>query len=178
MEGSGLLARVTRDFLEGDGYQVLMASNPREAIGIAENHHAPIHLLLTDVVMPDMNGRELAERLLAKRPVMKVLYMSGYPNRILSEHAFRAEDSAFIEKPFSYDALSRKVRHTLNHGPHLEANLFWQACRYKATKLSRAALFLRTSVEPFSSIVRCLLNSLRVRVTVSRDAPISCAISS
>lgn len=73
MEGSGLLAKVTRDFLEGDGYQVLMASNPREAIGIAENHRAPIHLLLTDVVMPDMNGRELAERLLAKRPVMKVL---------------------------------------------------------------------------------------------------------
>lgn len=114
VEDSGLLAKVTRDFLEGDGYQVLMASNPREAIGIAENHHAPIHLLLTDVVMPDMNGRELAERLLAKRPVMKVLYMSGYPNGILSEHAFRTEDSAFIEKPFSYDALSRKVRHTLN----------------------------------------------------------------
>jgi PAS domain S-box-containing protein len=114
VEDSGLLAKVTRDFLEGDGYRVLMASNPREAIGIAENHRAPIHLLLTDVVMPDMNGRELAERLLEKRPEMKVLYMSGYTNGILSEHAFRAEDSAFIEKPFSYEALSRKVRHTLN----------------------------------------------------------------
>ena len=114
VEDSRLLAKVTRDFLQGDGYQVLMASNPREAIGIAENHHAPIHLLLTDVVMPDMNGREPAECLLAKRPEMKVLYMSGYTNGILSEHAFRTEDSAFIEKPFSHDALSRKVRHTLN----------------------------------------------------------------
>jgi CheY-like chemotaxis protein len=66
-----------------------------------------------DVVMPDMNGRELAEQLLTKRPEMKVFYMSGYTNGILLEHAFRAEDSAFIEKPFSQDALSRKVRHTL-----------------------------------------------------------------
>lgn len=114
VEDSSLLAKVTRDFLQGEGYQVLMASNPREAIGIAENLHAPIHLLLTDVVMPDMNGRELAERLLAKRPEMKVLYMSGYTNGILSEHAFRAEDSAFIEKPFSHDALSRKVRRALD----------------------------------------------------------------
>ena len=114
VEDSKLLAKVTRDFLEGDGYQVLLASNPREAIRIAENHHARIHLLLTDVVMPDMNGRELAEHVLAKRPEMRVLYMSGYTNGILSEHAFRAEDAAFIEKPFSHDALSRKVRHTLN----------------------------------------------------------------
>ncbi|HEV2195349.1 MAG TPA: PAS domain S-box protein [Candidatus Acidoferrum sp.] len=114
VEDSRLLAKVTRDFLEGDGYQVLLASNPREAIRISENHHAPIHLLLTDVVMPEMNGRELAEHLLAKRPEMRVLYMSGYTNGILSEHAFRTEDAAFIEKPFSHEALSRKVRHTLN----------------------------------------------------------------
>jgi len=116
VEDSRLLAKVTRDFLEGDGYKVLMASNPREAIRIAESHHAPIHLLLTDVVMPDMNGRELAEQLLAKRPEMKVLYMSGYTNGILSEHDFRAEDAAFLEKPFSHEALSHKVRHTLNPG--------------------------------------------------------------
>jgi PAS domain S-box-containing protein len=116
VEDSKLLAKVTRDFLEGDGYQVLMASNPREAIRIADNFHAPIHLLLTDVVMPDMNGRELAEQLLGKRPRMKVLYMSGYTNGILSEHAFRAEEASFLEKPFSHEALSRKVRHTLNSG--------------------------------------------------------------
>jgi len=114
VEDSRLLAKVTRDFLVSDGYDVLMAANPREAFRISESHHAPIHLLLTDVVMPDMNGRELAEQLLARRPEMKVLYMSGYTNGILLEHAFRAEDSAFIEKPFSHDALSRKVRHTLN----------------------------------------------------------------
>ena len=114
VEDSGLLAKVTRDFLVSDGYDVLMASGPREALRIAESHHPPIHLLLTDVVMPDMNGHELAKQLLTKRPGMKVLYMSGYTNGILSEHAFRADDSAFIEKPFSRDALSRKVRHTLN----------------------------------------------------------------
>jgi PAS domain S-box-containing protein len=116
VEDSRLLAKVTRDFLESDGYEVLLASNPREALRIAEDHHAPIHLLLTDVVMPDMNGRELAEHLLAKRPEMRVLYMSGYTNGILSEHAFRAEDAPFIEKPFSHEALSQKVRHSLNPG--------------------------------------------------------------
>jgi len=114
VEDSRLLAKVTRDFLVSDGYDVLMAANPREAFRISESHHAPIHLLLTDVVMPDINGRELAEQLLARRPEMKVLYMSSYTNGILLEHAFRAEDSAFIEKPFSHDALSRKVCHTLN----------------------------------------------------------------
>lgn len=117
VEDSKLLAKVTRDFLEADGYKVLMASSPKEAIEIAANHQDSIHLLLTDVVMPDMNGRELAEHLLAKRPEMRVLYMSGYTNGILSEHSFRAEDAAFIEKPFSHEALSHKVRHTLNPGP-------------------------------------------------------------
>lgn len=116
VEDSKLLAKVTRDFLDRDGYQVLLASNPKEAIRIAENHHAPIHLLLTDVVMPEMNGRQLSEELLAKRPGMKVLYMSGYTNGILSEHDFKPEEVAFIEKPFSHDALSRKVRQTLNPG--------------------------------------------------------------
>ena len=117
VEDSKLLAKVTRDFLEADGYKVLMASSPKEAIEVAANHQDSIHLLLSDVVMPDMNGRELAEHLLAKRPEMRVLYMSGYTNGILSEHSFRTEDAAFIEKPFSHEALSRKVRHTLNPGP-------------------------------------------------------------
>lgn len=114
VEDSKLLAKVTRDFLEKDGYKVLVAAGPRDAIRTADNFDAPIDLLLTDVVMPDMNGRELSQQLLTKRPEMKVLFMSGYTNGILSEHAFRAEEVAFIEKPFSHSALSRKVRRTLN----------------------------------------------------------------
>jgi len=66
--------------------------------------------------MPDLNGRELAKQLLAKRPEMKLLNMSGYTNGVLSEHDFRAEEVAFIEKPFSREALSRKVRRALNAG--------------------------------------------------------------
>ncbi|HTT33517.1 MAG TPA: PAS domain S-box protein [Methylomirabilota bacterium] len=116
VEDSRLLAKVTRDFLEGEGYTVLMAANPREALHIAESHKAHIHLLLTDVVMPEMNGRQLAEQLLTKRPGMKVLYMSGYTNGILSEHAFQVAEVAFIEKPFSQQALARKVRHSLRGG--------------------------------------------------------------
>ena len=116
VEDSRLLAKVTRDFLEGDGYKVLVASHPREALHLAENHHAPIHLLLTDVVMPDMNGRELAQQLQRKRPEMRILYMSGYTDGVLSEHDFRAEETAFIEKPFSHEALSGKVRRALNPG--------------------------------------------------------------
>lgn len=113
VEDSKLLARVARDFLVNEGYTVLMASSSQEAIDIASNFQAPIHLLLTDVVMPDMGGGQLAEVLLTKWPEMKVLYMSGYTNGILSEQAIRAENVAFIEKPFSQEALSRKVRQAL-----------------------------------------------------------------
>lgn len=111
-----LLAKVTRDFLESEGYTVLMASNPRQAMDIAENHKGTIDLLLTDVVLPEMNGPQLAEHLLGKRPQLKILYMSGYTNGILSEHAFRASEAAFIEKPFSQQAISRKVRQCLKSG--------------------------------------------------------------
>jgi PAS domain S-box-containing protein len=114
VEDSRLLAKVTRDFLEGEGYTVLMAANPREALRVAENHVGQIHLLLTDVVMPEMNGRQLAEQLLAQRPGMKVVYMSGYTNGILSEHSLQVADVAFVEKPFSQQALSRKLRQVLS----------------------------------------------------------------
>jgi two-component system cell cycle sensor histidine kinase/response regulator CckA len=113
VEDSKLLAKVTRDFLESEGYSVLMASSPKEALQVAADSQEPIQLLLTDVVLPGMNGPQLAEQLRTTRPEMKVLYMSGYTNGILSEHAFPAVDAAFIEKPFSQQALSQKVRETL-----------------------------------------------------------------
>jgi PAS domain S-box-containing protein len=113
VEDSKLLAKVTRDFLESAGYTVLTALNPIEAIQLAADFLRPIHLLLTDVVMPDMTGPQLAKQLIAKRPEIKVLYMSGYTNGILGEHAFQASDMAFIEKPFSQQTLYKKIRQTL-----------------------------------------------------------------
>lgn len=113
VEDSKLLAKVTHDFLKSEGYIVLMASSPKEALQVAADFRETIHLLLTDVVLPGMDGPKLTEQLRTARPEMKVLYMSGYTNGILSEHGFRAVDVAFIEKPFSQQALSQKMRQTL-----------------------------------------------------------------
>jgi len=114
VEDSKLLAKVTRDFLLSAGYRVLLASEASEAMNLAERFAGKIHLLLTDVVMPQMNGRELSELLLRKRPELKVLYMSGHTAGVISQHALLADDVAFIEKPFTHDALGRKIRQLLD----------------------------------------------------------------
>ncbi|HTP68551.1 MAG TPA: PAS domain S-box protein [Dongiaceae bacterium] len=114
VEDSKLLAKVTRDFLLSAGYRVLLASEAPEAMNLAEKFAGKIHLLLTDVVMPQMNGRELSELLLRKRPELKVLYMSGHTAGVISQHALLDEDVAFIEKPFTHDALARKIRQLLD----------------------------------------------------------------
>ena len=116
VEDAPLLAKVTRNFLELNGHVVLSASHADEAIRVAESFPGLIHLLLTDVVMPHMNGRELSQRLLAKRPEMKVLFMSGHTAGIISQHALLDEGVAFLEKPFTIDALTRKVRDSLAAG--------------------------------------------------------------
>jgi PAS domain S-box-containing protein len=113
VEDSKLLARVTRDFLVSAGYRVLMAGEAAEALHIASEYPGRIHLLLTDVVMPHMNGRELSEELLKKRPEVKVLYMSGHTAGVISQSALLDEDVAFIEKPFTHDGLARKIRQLL-----------------------------------------------------------------
>jgi len=118
VEDSKLLAKVTRDFLASAGYRVLVAAEASEALHVAEEFPGRIHLLLTDVVMPHMNGRELSEQLLIKWPDIKVLFMSGHTAGVISQHALLAEDVAFIEKPFSHDALARKIRQMLDpEGP-------------------------------------------------------------
>src|SRR5271166_520533 len=113
VEDSKLLAKVTRDSLVTAGYRVLLASEAAEALHIAAEYPGKIHILLTDVVMPHMNGRELSEELLRKRPEVKVLYMSGHTAGVISQNALLDEDVAFIEKPFTHEGLARKIRQLL-----------------------------------------------------------------
>jgi len=95
------------------GYQVLEAHRGVEALRIVQEHADAIHLLLTDVLMPEMNGPALAEQVKALRPRTKVLYMSGYPDGILIPHLSLKTEIAFIQKPFAPDALAHKVREVL-----------------------------------------------------------------
>jgi CheY-like chemotaxis protein len=99
--------------LEQLGYRVLAAGSPSEAIGLAEKHASEIHLLITDVVMPGMNGRDLAERLHALFPRMEILFMSGYTSNVLAHRGVLDEGMNFIQKPFSMKSLAVKVRDAL-----------------------------------------------------------------
>ncbi|MGB0034674.1 MAG: PAS domain S-box protein, partial [Candidatus Acidiferrales bacterium] len=113
-EDAEALRELTCAFLEKNGYTVLAAENSKEAIALAERQERPIHLLLTDVVMPGMSGRELADRLTAKYPGMRVLYMSGYTSDTIIHHGVLDAGIFFIEKPFSQEALTRKLREVLD----------------------------------------------------------------
>ncbi len=108
----GLLAK----FLRLYGYTVLEASHGGEALLTCERHQGPIHLMVTDVVMPQMSGRELADRLTPLRPEMKILYMSGYTEDALVQHGVADLSAAFLQKPFKPIELARRV-HAVLHPP-------------------------------------------------------------
>jgi CheY-like chemotaxis protein len=99
--------------LESSGYTVLSTEQPEQAIELCERHDGPIHLLLTDVVMPGMSGHEVAQSFTARRPETKVLFMSGYTPDVALRHGVLAT-SAYLQKPFSPAALARKVRDVLD----------------------------------------------------------------
>jgi len=93
---------------------VLEARNGGEALLICEQYPNPIHLMLTDVVMPNMSGRQLAERLAPIKPDMKIIYMSGYADDTILGRGIPSSETAFLNKPFTPDALMRKVRQVLS----------------------------------------------------------------
>ena len=102
--------------LTKQGYRVLSAGTPGEAIRLAADHGGEIHLLLTDVVMPEMNGRDLGRALMVHRPKLKCLFMSGYTAEVIAPRGVLDDDVNFIQKPFSTEQLAAKVREVLDHG--------------------------------------------------------------
>jgi PAS domain S-box-containing protein len=113
------LRKLSRHLLELCGYAVLEAENGAEALKVSQEHKGMIHLLLTDVVMPGMSGRALADQLMKQRPETHVIYMSGYTGQTVGEHGVLAEGSFFLPKPFTREALARKIREVLDGSPVL-----------------------------------------------------------
>ena len=114
VEDDEMVRNLARRMLEARGYTVLSASRGEDALGVVERHDGPIDLLVTDVVMPGMSGRSVAQRLLGLRPGLKVLYLSGYTDDAIVRHGMLEPGIAFLQKPFSADALARKVREVLD----------------------------------------------------------------
>jgi CheY-like chemotaxis protein len=100
--------------LKKQGYRVLEAPDGGQAFLLCEKHHEPIHLILSDVVMPGINGRELVERLQRIHPEAKSLYMSGYTDNVIVHHGILMNGVEFIQKPFTLESLARKVREVLD----------------------------------------------------------------
>jgi DNA-binding response OmpR family regulator len=114
VEDDTRVRELARQVLQGQGYIVLEAQNPQEALLLSSRYTGPIQLMLTDVVMPGMTGKALAEELSQTRPDLKVLYMSGYTDSTIAHHGVLEAGVAFLQKPFSLRALARKVRAVLD----------------------------------------------------------------
>ncbi|HLM59723.1 MAG TPA: response regulator, partial [Pyrinomonadaceae bacterium] len=115
VEDEDMVRNLSRQILEICGYQVIEARNGIEALTLSESRNQKIDLLLTDVVMPQMGGRELMEKLSTLHPGISVLFTSGYTDDAVLRQGVQAEDMNFIQKPFTLDALAHKVRKCLDN---------------------------------------------------------------
>lgn len=114
VEDDEMVLRMVTTMLEESGYTVLSAATTKLAQSFAREHSGPIHLLISDMIMPAMNGRELSIRLQALRPEMKVLFLSGYTAEIITKQGVIKDGAHFLQKPFSLEALTAKVRQVLD----------------------------------------------------------------
>jgi two-component system cell cycle sensor histidine kinase/response regulator CckA len=105
---------LAREYLEMTGYTVIEAENGHTALELAALHSGPIHLLMTDVVMPGISGRELSQRVKTIRPDIRVLFMSGYTDQAVVHHGILETDAVLLQKPFTVAALAAKLRDILN----------------------------------------------------------------
>jgi CheY-like chemotaxis protein len=110
VEDQPATAQITRILLESWGYPVIEAHSGAEAIGLFERNRDKVRLVLTDMIMPGLNGPQLAAELVRRKPAIRIVFMSGYPNDA-------GPDTAFLPKPFNPGSLSRTIRRELDHGP-------------------------------------------------------------
>ncbi len=115
VEDEEFLRSMLRTVLEGSGYIVLEAAWATDALTISECYHGPIHLLLTDLIMPKMNGTHMAELIKMFRPGIRILFMSGYSGEVVVKHGLDESRADFIQKPFTPTQLSNKLRSLLEN---------------------------------------------------------------
>jgi DNA-binding NtrC family response regulator len=114
VEDDVLVGNLVCETLEAYGYRVLRAKSPKQGLQCAASHPSSIDLLLTDVIMPQMNGQELYQKMLGVEPEIKVLYMSGYTDSVIVHHGMLEEGIHFLQKPFTVRDLVQKVRMALS----------------------------------------------------------------
>lgn len=114
VEDEPMVRQMTKMILTQNGYTVLEASDGREAVRVGESHRGAIHLLMTDLVMPHLSGRQVAERLTAVIPGLRVLFMSGYTADMIGHQGVESATANFLSKPFSLAAMTNKVREVLD----------------------------------------------------------------
>jgi two-component system, cell cycle sensor histidine kinase and response regulator CckA len=117
VEDEEAILRLGKTILEHYGYTVLATTNPDKALIMAKEHEGSIDLLITDVVMPGINGKELKDRIAAIRPGIRTLFMSGYTADVIAHHGVIEEDVRYLQKPFSVKTLAAKVREVLDQIP-------------------------------------------------------------